>query len=629
MLFLLAVLGSARPGLTQDVELASALGGVPLPPGYYARVAQQPDFFEIARGWIHATARAAAAGRAVGGTLPLAVVPALFADSPDPPVSAAALQAVLFDGPAPHGTLTEYYTEVSAGRLTVTGTVAQWVRTSLTRQQVVGSSYGLGADARTADFLIEALAAADAGFDFRRFDNDGPDGIPNSGDDDGFVDAVAFEFAEVPASCRGPGIWPHRSRISNWRGAPYVTNDRRPNGAPVLVNDYIIQSAVSCPDGQEIQTAATIAHELGHVLGLPDLYHPVSGILPEQRRWVLGCWDLMAAGSWGCGDAASFAQGRRPTHMSAWTKERLGWIQLETAGSVREADFRLEPVELVPRALRVPIAGPEYFLVEYRTRTGFDLELPASGVLIFHVDSTAPFRPGPTQPRIYRVALEEADGNGALLKTALEGGNRGEAGDAFTALRPRESFSNVTVPATRTNRDSISTVTFHIIEVDGSGRARILLSTAPTPAVLGAASLPPATALKPYQASVRAAGGALPYRWSLAGGTLPQGLAFLDSTATFSGTPLQYGSFTAVVRVDDARGSSATASAALEVADVAIPLATLLQPFLETADAPPTELEQRYLDVNGNRNGRYDLGDLRARLVTKPGLLRAVTPSRR
>lgn len=605
----------------QDVELASALGAVPLPPGYYARVAKQPDFFEVTGGWIRRTARAAAAARAVSGTLPLAVIPALFADSGDPPVAARSLQAVLFDGPAEHGTLTDYYLEASGGRFRVTGRVASWVRTSLTRIEVVGASYGLGEDARTGDFLIQALAAADPELDFRQFDNDGPDGIPNSGDDDGFVDAVAFEFAEVAASCGGPGIWPHRARISGWTGAPYATGDLRADSTPVRVNDYIIQSAVRCSDSTQVQTAATIAHELGHVLGLPDLYHPVGGILPAQRRWVLGCWALMAAGSWGCGDGASSAHALRPTHLSAWSKERLGWITLAAVGPVREQEFTLDPVELSGRGLRVPIAGEEYFLVEHRARTGFDLELPATGVLIYHVDPAAPFRPCATCPRIYRVSLEEADGNGALLRTAQEGGNRGEGGDAFAALRPQESFSNVTVPSTRSNQDSITTVTFHAIEWDGAGRARIVLSTAETPAILGASPLPAGVALRRYQAAVRAAGGALPYRWTLAPDPLPEGVRFVDSTATFDGTPLQPGSFPTTIRVRDARGATAAVTTALHIDDVAIPLATLLQPFLESADGPPTELERRYLDVNGNRDGRYDLGDLRARLLARPELL--------
>ena len=95
------------------------------------------------------------------------------------------------------------------------GDVLPWVRTSTTLAQAVGATNGLGADARVGDYLVQALSQLDATVDFGRYDSDGPDGLPNSADDDGIVDAVAFEFLEVAASCGGPAIWPHRSGISN------------------------------------------------------------------------------------------------------------------------------------------------------------------------------------------------------------------------------------------------------------------------------------------------------------------------------------------------------------------------------------------------------------------------------
>ena len=73
----------------------------------------------------------------------------------------------------------------------------------------------------------------------------------------------------------------------------------------------------------------------------------------------------------------------------------------------------------------------EYFLVEYRRQEGFDLDLPASGVLIYHVDPTIPGnQPARSGPGWHMVQLEEADGNSGLLRTFPEGGNRGEPGDA-------------------------------------------------------------------------------------------------------------------------------------------------------------------------------------------------------
>ena len=73
-----------------------------------------------------------------------------------------------------------------------------------------------------------------------------------------------------------------------------------------------------------------IAHEYGHDLGLPDLYDSVTGLDSD-----VGWWDLMSTGS----HSGPLFQ-TLPTHMGAWSKYVLGWIEPEVleyggkAGSV-------------------------------------------------------------------------------------------------------------------------------------------------------------------------------------------------------------------------------------------------------------------------------------------------------
>ena len=65
--------------------------------------------------------------------------------------------------------------------------------------------------------------------------------------------------------------------------------------------------------------------------------------------------------------------------------------------------------------------------------------------------------------------------------------------------------------------------------------------------------LPGANRDSSYSVTLRATGGATPYRWSLAGGSsLPSGLT-LSSSGTISGTPTSTGNFTFTARVTDAR----------------------------------------------------------------------------
>jgi hypothetical protein len=45
----------------------------------------------------------------------------------------------------------------------------------------------------------EVLQQADDSLDFRLYDNDGPDGVPDSGDDDGVVDYLFILFNSVPS----------------------------------------------------------------------------------------------------------------------------------------------------------------------------------------------------------------------------------------------------------------------------------------------------------------------------------------------------------------------------------------------------------------------------------------------
>jgi M6 family metalloprotease-like protein len=458
---------------TQSAQVTDRTGYRVLPQAYYERVQLQSNAFQLQHGWIHRVANAVQARQAVIGTLPVVVIPALFADSPEPPFASSEIQRVLFDGPSSNGTLSEFYAEASGQRLNVQGVTLPWVRTGITLDSAVGTSYGLGPEAGTGSYLVEALLLADPSIDFGQYDNDGPDGIPNSGDDDGFVDAVAFEFMEVSASCGGPAIWPHRWVLAGWTDSAFTTDDLRHDGvSPVRVSDYIIQSTVQC-NGTDIQPAGTIAHELGHVLGLPDLYDNSAGLLPEERLWVVGCWSLMAAGSWGCGTSNRTAW-VRPTHFGAWEKEQLGWLsEIETIDDATSGDYTLEPVIRSQRVLKIPLElgdapdSNEYFLVEYRKQEGFDLNLPASGLLIYHVDPTVPHnRSGSSTPPWHKVRLEEADGNGSLLRAFPDGGNRGEPGDAWGALGTGR-FTHATEPTTKLNSGSYSGVKFHEIALEG------------------------------------------------------------------------------------------------------------------------------------------------------------------
>jgi M6 family metalloprotease-like protein len=466
-------------GVAQDIVPAQ-VPGRELSPQYVERLRQKAELLRQTSGWVVRAGRAIAANQPVAGDLPFVAIPALFSDSPDPVYTADDLSRILFDGPAEDGTLTEFYAEVSGERLNIYGEVGPWVRTSLTLTEVVGSEYGLGDDARVGEYMVDALTQVDPSIDFSLYDNDGPDNVPNSGDDDGYVDAIAFYFPAISASCGGPGIWPHFWGISGWRpdqGA-FVTDDARAGGGSIKIDAYFIQSIVSC-DGTEITPNTTVAHELGHNLGLPDLYHAVYGVLASQRRWVVGCWSLMAAGAWGCGTSDRDGW-RRPTHMGAWEKKYLGWLdEIVVVPQTELLEVTLPPVRTSGEILEIPLGVDERLLIEYRERNGFDLGLPAAGVLIYRINDTVPFRPCAECVPIYRVQLIEADGDSTLLKTIPEGGSRGEAGDAFGALAAGR-LTAATEPSTRLDGGLGASSRVNIYEVTlEDGVAHLVVSTVP------------------------------------------------------------------------------------------------------------------------------------------------------
>jgi immune inhibitor A len=322
-------------------------------------------------------------------------------------------------GVLPHGSVKEYYNEVTNGLVALTGDVVGPYQMPQTLAWYANNNYGIGKGGgafRSPQLAHDAAVAADPDVNFQPFDNDG------NGYVDAFIVVHAGQGAEVTGSAGD--IWSHKSTLSS----VYNTDNTK------------IYGYLTIPEDAKI---GVCAHELGHLLfGFPDLYDT------DYTSEGIGNWCLMSGGSWNGG-------GDVPAHPSAWCKANQGWASvtnISTNGSVTIPDVKVG--HNVLRLWKDGTAGPEYFLLENRQRTGFDADLPGDGLLAWHIDEN---QTSNTDENHYKVALLQADG-----KRDLElNHNRGDAGDPFPGSSNSTSVTASSNPNTKSysGQDTCASVT--------------------------------------------------------------------------------------------------------------------------------------------------------------------------
>ena len=407
----------------------------------------------------------AGASSAVTGVLRVPALLVTFKNNPGgTPRDTAAYDSVLFGQVPPYGrpyTVRTFYDEMSHGLMSVQGIVIGWIQLDSTQAWYAGSGTcdGLGSCGHVAQLIHEAVAYADTArhVDWTQFDNDGPDGSPNSGDDDGQVDLVWLIQPQIGAECGVDGhIWAHRYYYSAWTGHPDTTSSIGQSGQRILVDNYTIQSGVGGPlcDSTQIMAPGTIGHETGHGLGLPDFYDTNPNDADNSEG--IGEWGLMGSGNW--------ARPLSPAHMEAFSLFQLGWIatqQLSTSGT-----YSFGPIETSDSAFVVrPASGVsnprgEFFMLENRQAISSDSadihKGKAPGLLIWHVDSlqyvqcALPNNCVNTGP-IHGLNLMQADGLDNLGSSISGVSNRGDGGDPYPGTTSNTVFGYGTTPGATMN----------------------------------------------------------------------------------------------------------------------------------------------------------------------------------
>lgn len=362
----------------------------------------------------------------------------------DPP---SAYSGRIFGTGGAPGSLGSYLAANSAGRLEVAGLITRWVRLDSSYASYAGSSGGLSewSYPHNVQRLVEEAVARVAGdYRWEEFDNNR----------DGLVDGLIVIHA-------GPGV-DERAPL-----------DDPANRGLILAHQFHTSFEVPVPGSKvfdyvavsETAPVGVLAHEVGHLLGLIDLYQAGAFVGPDGP-FGIGDWSLMGTG-------ALLDGGRTPANLDAWSRKRLGFVDVERITATTAPRGFFFPPD-VPRVLELWGGGgtSEYFLVEARFRRGQDAFLPGEGVIVYHVDETMQTN---TAAGHYKVGVEQADGRDDLGSAS---GNRGDAGDPWPS-GSSDCFDAASTPASRAYSGADSRVTLANIRWQGSACALDLEVTAP------------------------------------------------------------------------------------------------------------------------------------------------------
>ncbi len=207
----------------------------------------------------------------------------------------------------------KYYSDMSNGRLTMQFDVYGPVELPETRTYYGGNVSG--DDAHPGELVNTAVnllvAASGASTDFSIYDND------NNGTIDTVIIIHCGPGEETPAGDSND-IWSHQWDLASAKNHGDGDGSVATDG--VTFNVYTIQPEYVAAAGDS--TIGVFCHELGHVLGLPDLYDT------SNVTNGVGGWSLMGSGSWG-----DDAKGTRPAPLLAWERFKTGgsgWINLSS-----------------------------------------------------------------------------------------------------------------------------------------------------------------------------------------------------------------------------------------------------------------------------------------------------------
>lgn len=241
-----------------------------------------------------------------------------------------------------------------------------------------GKNDASGNDVLPGDMVVEACSIANAsyGVDFTQYDNDS----------DGEVDFVYLIYAGKGEADGGADntIWPHNWSLDAayyYDNCNYAQSARRFDGK--YINNYACSGELN---GAGARTGiGTIAHEFGHVIGLPDLYDIDYGQNYEDEA-TPGAWHIMDGGSYN-------NDGKTPPNYTIYDKYFLGWKTLVNPGNTAQTltlqaagtdGYNAYQITSGNSQLDATSTTTAYY-IENRQQSGWDAYLPGHGLVIWKI----------------------------------------------------------------------------------------------------------------------------------------------------------------------------------------------------------------------------------------------------
>ncbi len=241
--------------------------------------------------------------------------------------------------------------------------------------------YGEGSSSmeRYRELVSEACIMMDDSLDFSKYD----------ADKDGNVDLVYIIYAGY-----GESVSSIDSTL--WPKAFVCGTDIKKDGKYVRLAG-ISNELNGHPDGNYksksgllINGVGLFCHEFSHCMGLPDFYPTVSPQWTTANgKQDFDAYDNQGMEDWDVMDNGIYMDnGYSPTAYTAWEREKMGWLTIETL--TKEGKVELKNIDQGGKAYRIKndknTNGNEYYIVENIQANGWNKKLPASGMMVSHVE---------------------------------------------------------------------------------------------------------------------------------------------------------------------------------------------------------------------------------------------------